>query len=35
VETITPTGHSYTTTAPPITTPTWIEVHPGVWELAA
>ena len=35
VETVTPTGHSYTTTAPPVTTPTWVEIQPGVWELAA
>jgi hypothetical protein len=35
VETVTPTGHSYPSTAPPVATPTWVEIQPGVWQLAA
>ncbi|MDQ4053379.1 MAG: HNH endonuclease, partial [Actinomycetota bacterium] len=35
IETITPTGHSYTSTAPPLTAPTWVEVESGRWALAA
>jgi hypothetical protein len=35
VETMTPTGHSYTSVAPPLTNPTWVEVEPGHWKLAA
>ncbi len=35
VETITPTGHAYTSTAPALAEPIWIEVEPGRWTLAA
>ncbi len=35
VETMTPTGHTYQSTAPPLTQPTWVEVEPGRWLLAA
>ena len=35
VETTTPTGHTYTSTAPPAREPVWVEVEPGSWELIA
>ncbi len=35
VETLTPTGHTCTSTAPALTEPTWVEVEPGRWTLAA
>jgi hypothetical protein len=35
VETLTPTGHTYTSTAPALVEPTWIQVAPGRWTLAA
>jgi hypothetical protein len=35
VETITPTGHGYCSTAPPLTPPRWLEAEPGRWTLAA
>jgi len=35
IDTRTPTGHTYTSTAPAIATPTWVEVSPGHWTLAA
>jgi hypothetical protein len=35
VETTTPTGHHYTSTAPPLVRPRFIETHPGVWTLIA
>ncbi len=35
VETTTPTGHRYRSTAPPAATPTWVERQPGVWTIAA
>ena len=33
VDTTTPTGHSYTSTAPPARTRTWVETEPGTWTL--
>ncbi len=33
VETTTPTGHTYTSTAPPARTRTWVETEPGTWTL--
>ncbi|MDE0776546.1 MAG: HNH endonuclease [Nocardioides sp.] len=35
VETTTPTGHRFTSTAPPARKPVWVEVEPGVWDLIA
>jgi hypothetical protein len=35
VETVTPTGHTYNSTAPPVAKPTWVEIQPGLWQLAA
>jgi hypothetical protein len=35
VETTTPTGHRYTSTAPPLVRPRFVETHPGVWTLVA
>ncbi|MDQ4051959.1 MAG: HNH endonuclease, partial [Actinomycetota bacterium] len=35
IKTTTPTGHTYTSTAPPLTAPTWVEVESGRWTLAA
>jgi hypothetical protein len=35
VETMTPTGHTYTSTAPALTTSAWSEVEPGRWALIA
>ncbi len=35
VETTTPTGHSYRSTAPPARTAVWVEVEPGTWTLIA
>lgn len=33
VETTTPTGHTYISTAPPAREPTWVEITPGTWQL--
>jgi hypothetical protein len=35
VETTTPTGHHYSSTAPPLVRPRFVETHPGVWMLVA
>jgi hypothetical protein len=35
VETVTPTGHGYCSTAPPLTPPRWVEAEPGRWILVA
>lgn len=35
VDTTTPTGHTYTSTAPPAREPVWVEVEPGTWTLIA
>lgn len=35
VETTTPTGHRYSSTSPPVTTPRYVETSPGLWTLAA
>lgn len=35
VQTTTPTGHTYTSTAPPARKPVWVETEPGVWSLIA
>jgi hypothetical protein len=35
VQITTPTGHSYTSTAPPSRAPVWVEVAPGNWTLIA
>ena len=35
VATTTPTGHTYTSTAPPARTRTWVEIDPGTWTLIA
>ncbi|MCW2796534.1 MAG: hypothetical protein JWM79_2031 [Nocardioides sp.] len=35
VETTTPTGHRYESTAPPLTQPSFVEARPGVWTLVA
>jgi hypothetical protein len=35
VETTTPTGHRYSSTAPPLVRPRFVETHPGVWTLVA
>lgn len=35
VVTTTPTGHTYTSTAPPARTRAWVEVDPGTWTLIA
>ncbi|GAW51489.1 MULTISPECIES: HNH endonuclease [unclassified Nocardioides] len=35
VETTTPTGHQYSSTAPPLVRPRFVETHPGVWTLVA
>ncbi|MGA8847222.1 MAG: DUF222 domain-containing protein [Nocardioides sp.] len=35
VETTTPTGHTYTSTAPPARPRTWVESEPGTWTLIA
>ncbi len=35
VETTTPTGHTYQSTAPPLTPPAWVEAEPGRWTLTA
>ena len=35
VETLTPTGHTYTSTAPALVEPTWVQAEPGRWTLAA
>jgi hypothetical protein len=35
VETTTPTGHHYTSTAPPLARSRFVETHPGVWTLVA
>jgi hypothetical protein len=35
VETVTPTGHRYESTSPPLTAPRYVETRPGVWTLIA
>jgi 5-methylcytosine-specific restriction endonuclease McrA len=35
VETTTPTGHRYASTAPPAITPLFVETRPGLWTLVA
>ena len=35
VETTTPTGHTYRSTAPPLVPPRFVEVAPGHWKLVA
>jgi hypothetical protein len=35
IETVTPTGHRYRTTAPPARAPAWVSSGPGRWVLAA
>jgi hypothetical protein len=35
VETTTPTGHHYSSTAPPAVRPRFVEMQPGVWSLAS
>ena len=34
VEVVTPTGHTYRSTAPPAIDPIWFETQPGVWTRA-